>query len=99
MKHRFGYMSGTAVALASVSVVMSVALRAQAPPADLILTNGKIVTVDDRFSIAQAVAVRGARIVAVGTNQDVTRLAGPATRRIDLRGRTMIPGLIDHHGH
>jgi predicted amidohydrolase YtcJ len=72
---------------------------AQTPPADLILTNGKIVTVDERFQLAQAVAVRGDRIVAVGTTQDVGRLAGPNTRRIDLRGRTVLPGLIDNHMH
>jgi predicted amidohydrolase YtcJ len=74
-------------------------LRAQQPQVDLILSNGKIVTVDERFTIAQAVAVAGDRIIAVGTNQDVTRLAGPATRRIDLRGRTVVPGLIDNHMH
>ena len=73
-------------------------LRAQAAP-DLILTNGKIITVDDRFTIAQAVAVRGDRIVAVGTTQEITRLAGPSTRRIDLRGKAVIPGLIDNHAH
>ena len=74
-------------------------LRAQAPQADLILSNGKIITVDERFSIAQAVAIKGDRIVAVGTNQDITRLAGPGTRRIDLRGRAVTPGLIDNHMH
>ena len=67
--------------------------------ADTVLTNGKIITVDDQFSIAQAVAIRGDRIVAVGTNQDIARLAGPATRRIDLRGRSVVPGLIDNHAH
>src|SRR5262245_60963815 len=72
---------------------------AQLLPADVILTNGKIITVDEKFTIAQAVAVRGDRIVAVGTNQEVSRLAGPNTRRIDLRGRSMTPGFIDHHGH
>ena len=66
---------------------------------DTILTNGKVITVDDQFSIAQAVAVRGDRIVAVGTNQDITRLAGPTTRRIDLRGRSVVPGFIDNHAH
>jgi predicted amidohydrolase YtcJ len=76
-----------------------VTLRAQQPAAALILTNGKIVTVDDRFSIAQAVAITGDRIVAVGTTQEIARLAGPSTRRIDLRGRTVIPGLIDNHMH
>jgi predicted amidohydrolase YtcJ len=70
-----------------------------AGPPDLILSNGKIVTVDERFTLAQAVAVRGERVMAVGTNQDIGRLAGPATRRIDLRGRTVLPGLIDNHMH
>ncbi len=69
-------------------------LRAQAPAPDVILSNGKIITVDNRFSIAQAVAVRGDRIVAVGSNQDVTRLAGPNTRRIDLQGKAVVPGMI-----
>ena len=71
---------------------------AQQPP-DLILANGKIVTVDERFSIAQAVAIRGDRILAAGANQEIARLAGPNTRRIDLGGRTVIPGLIDNHIH
>jgi len=73
-------------------------LWAQREP-DVVLVNGKIVTVDDRFSIAQAVAVSGERIVAVGTTADISKLAGASTRRIDLRGRTVIPGLIDNHIH
>jgi predicted amidohydrolase YtcJ len=67
--------------------------------ADTILTNGKIVTVDDRFSIAQAIAVKGGRIVAVGRSRDVTRFGGPVTKVIELNGRTVIPGLIDNHSH
>src|SRR6266404_1210019 len=74
-------------------------LWAQEPAPDMVLSNGKIITVDERFSIAQAVAVRGERIVAVGTNSEITRLAGPDTRRIDLRGRAVTPGLIDNHMH
>ena len=74
-------------------------LRAQQAAPDVILTNGKIITVDERFSIAQAVAIQGDHIVAVGTNQDIGRLAGPSTRRIDLRGRSVTPGLIDNHMH
>src|SRR5665213_558139 len=66
---------------------------------DLILTNGKIITVDERFSIAQAVAIRGDRVVATVTNQEIARLAGPNTRRIDLKGKSVIPGLIDNHMH
>ncbi len=74
-------------------------LQAQQPAPDLILSNGKIITVDDRFTIAQAVAIKGDRIVAVGTNQEMARLAGTNTRRIDLMGRAVIPGLIDNHIH
>ena len=70
-----------------------------AAPADVVLTNGKIITVDDRFSIAQAVAVRGDRIAAVGSSAEIARLAGPNTRRIDLMGRAVVPGLIDNHAH
>jgi predicted amidohydrolase YtcJ len=80
-------------------VALSAATSAQQPAPDLIFSNGKIITVDSTFSIAQAVAVRGDRIVAVGSNQDVTRLAGPNTRRVDLQGRAMVPGLIDNHAH
>jgi predicted amidohydrolase YtcJ len=72
---------------------------AQAQTADKILTNGKIVTVDDRFTIAQALAIRGQRIVAVGSSDEIAKLRGPATETIDLRGRTVIPGLIDNHAH
>ena len=68
--------------------------------ADIILSNGKVVTVDERFTIAQAVAIEGDRIVRVGTDQRGHRAwPGPSTRRIDLRGRTVIPGLIDNHMH
>ncbi len=74
-------------------------LIAQQPAADVLLTGGKIITVDERFPIAQAVAIRGERIVAVGTDQELARLAGPSTRRIDLAGRSVIPGLIDNHMH
>lgn len=74
-------------------------LHAQPPAPDLVITNGKIITVDERFAITQAVAIRGDRIIAVGSNADMARLAGPTTRRIDLKGKTVIPGLIDNHMH
>ena len=73
---------------------------AYAANADLILQNGKIVTVDPRFSIAQAVAIKGNRISAVGSDQAVLAAErGPATRVIDLHGHTVLPGLIDSHVH
>ncbi len=68
-------------------------------PVDVILTGGKVITVDETFTIAQAIAVKGDRIVAVGSNDDISSLAGPATRRIDLAGRAVVPGMIDNHAH
>jgi hypothetical protein len=65
----------------------------------LILYNGKIITVDSSFSIAQAVAIRDGRFTAVGTDEAVRRAAGPSTKVIDLHGRTVIPGLMDGHLH
>ena len=82
-----------------MAIMGAVFLKAQQPAPDLVLLNGKVITVDERFSLAQALAVRGDRLVAVGSNSDVARLAGPNTRRIDLRGRSVIPGLIDNHMH
>jgi predicted amidohydrolase YtcJ len=72
--------------------------RAAAAP-DLVLFHGTVLTVDGKDSIAQALAVRGGKIVAVGTNGEILRLAGARTRRIDLNGRTATPGLIDSHAH
>ncbi len=91
------FWTNTAAAL--FTLMGTTALHAQAAAPDVILFNGKIITVDNRFSIAQAVAVRGDRIVAVGTSQDINRLAGPATRRIDLGGKSVVPGMIDNHAH
>ncbi|HEX8031130.1 MAG TPA: amidohydrolase, partial [Vicinamibacterales bacterium] len=68
-------------------------------PATLVLRNGKIVTVDAATPEAQAVAVRGDRIVAIGSNDNIQRYIGPATQVIDLRGQLAIPGLVESHGH
>lgn len=72
-----------------------------APPAppDLVLVNGTVHTADRAFSSAEAVAVAGSRITAVGTSTRIRALAGPATRIVDLAGRTLIPGLMDNHLH
>ena len=83
---------GAVLAALCYELLRDGALHAQSAPADLILSNGKIITVDERFAIAQAVAIRGERIVAVGTTQEIIRLAGPNTRRIDLRGREIEVG-------
>jgi predicted amidohydrolase YtcJ len=88
---------GVLIAIAGAGAVIRA--QQQAPPADLILVNGKIITVDERFTIAQAIAIRGDRIVAVGSTADIGRLAGQNARRIDLGGKAVIPGLIDNHMH
>ena len=67
--------------------------------ADLIFYNGKVVTVDDDFRIAQAVAVKGDRIIAVGSDGEVRELASPGAKMIDLKGKTVLPGLMDSHVH
>jgi predicted amidohydrolase YtcJ len=84
--------------LLSIAATTSI-LQAQQPTADLILSSGKVITVDERFTIAQAVAIKGERIIAVGTAQDIARFAGPNTKKIDLKGKSVIPGLIDNHMH
>src|SRR5581483_568736 len=80
-------------------LVFVLAIAAAAQEADLVLLHGKIVTVDPDFHIAEALAARGDRIVAVGTNDEIARLAGRATRKIDLHGKTVLPGLMDSHSH
>src|ERR1700745_967687 len=66
---------------------------------DLVLLNGKIMTVDARDSIAQAIAIHDGKIVAARTNDEVRRRASQTARVIDLHGRTATPGLIDTHCH
>ena len=92
--------AGAAAALTLIAgTATSPSVLAQPSAADSIFTNGKIVTVDEQFRIAEAVAVRGDRIVAVGTAAEIGALRGPNTETIDLGGRTVIPGLIDNHMH
>ena len=67
--------------------------------ADLVLTNGKVVTVEEGAPNAQAVAVRGSRIVAVGSSAEIKKLVGPKTQVIDVQGQLVIPGFIEGHGH
>lgn len=71
--------------------------RAAAPT--LVLYNAKVITVDSEFSLAEAVAISGDRIVAVGTSAQMKAIAGPATRLLDLKGQTLLPGLMDNHLH
>jgi len=68
-------------------------------PASLILSHGKILTVDKEFNVHEAIAVRGDRVLATGSNEDVLKLKGPDTQVIDLQGKTVLPGLADSHVH
>src|SRR2546425_4928384 len=91
--------------LAAIGLVCAPALvagcsdRGPEMSADLVLLGGAVVTEDPAHPEAEAVAVRGDSILAVGRNDEVGRRAGPSTRRIDLRGGMVVPGLIDAHGH
>ncbi|MBM3812735.1 MAG: amidohydrolase [Acidimicrobiia bacterium] len=78
-------------------IVCAWALWAQAP--DLIVHNAKVVTVDAQFRIAQAIAVTGDRLLAVGSNTEVLARKGPDTQLIDAGGKTILPGLMDSHVH
>jgi predicted amidohydrolase YtcJ len=70
-----------------------------AQPADLVLRNGKIVTMNAAAPTAQAIAVRGDRIAALGTDADARKWIGPNTKVVDLKGQLAIPGFIEGHGH
>jgi predicted amidohydrolase YtcJ len=86
---------------AALMVVAGSAMQAQAPRpyADLVLRNGKIVTLDGRNQIVQALAITGDRIMAAGSAGDAKRWIGPQTKVIDLGGKLAIPGFIEGHGH
>ncbi|MEE8462972.1 MAG: amidohydrolase, partial [Acidobacteriota bacterium] len=70
---------------------------AQAP--DLIVFNGKIATVDEDMTFVEAMAIRDDTLVSLGSNEDILRLAGPQTKRVDVKGRTVLPGIVDPHRH
>jgi predicted amidohydrolase YtcJ len=67
--------------------------------ADIVLHNGKVITADDNFTIAQALAIRDGKILAVGTDEQILPLAGPKTEKVDLKGRSVLPGFIENHLH
>jgi hypothetical protein len=86
--------------VALVVLVLSIcALPAAAQPPDTVLVNGKIVTLDARSSVREALAIRDGKITALGQSAEIRKLAAPTTRVFDLGGRTVIPGLIDSHLH
>jgi predicted amidohydrolase YtcJ len=90
-----------AATLLVVSAVQVEVVPAAGPPdpPDLILFHAKVVTVDEKFRVVEALAVRGDRIIAAGSDQDVLKLKGAATKVIDAGGKTVLPGLYDSHVH
>ena len=85
------------LALLAASLLLEQTALAAEP--DLILHHGKVVTVNSKFSVQQAMAITGNRITAVGDNESVLRLKGPGTTVTDLEGKLLLPGLIDSHVH
>src|SRR3954447_14755638 len=85
--------------LSAFFVAFTLTTSALAQPADLVLRGGRVITVDKEFRIAQAVAIRDGRFVAVGDNALMGRFVGGDTRIVELGGRTVVPGLIDSHLH
>ena len=84
---------------AFIALIAACESRPAVEPADMVLTNGKVVTVDDAMPEAQAVAMRGGLIVAVGSSDEIADYIGPATEVVDLTGRLAVPGFIEGHGH
>jgi predicted amidohydrolase YtcJ len=82
-----------------LAILAVFAAAAFAQPADAILYHGNIVTVDPQFHIVDSIAIRGDRIIAVGAREKLSTLVGPNTRQIDLKGKTVLPGLMDSHSH
>ena len=94
-----GVLSGTVPGAAGAQASLPAPVTAGTGPADLILTNGKIITVDAAFTVAQALAIAGERILAVGSDAAMARVSGPTTRVVDLKGKAVIPGITDGHAH
>lgn len=81
------------------ALVVSLTACTMEKPADVIIVNGKILTVDEEFSIAEAVAISSDKIKAVGSNKKIRKMADGQCRVIDAEGKTVVPGLIDAHLH
>src|SRR5215212_4932733 len=92
------YAKSLLLFLVAATIVLS-PLGAQGPAPDAIFVNGKILTVDERFSLSEAFAITAGRISGVGTNATIRAQAGAGTVVTDLAGRMVLPGLIDSHVH
>jgi len=91
--------SAPAIVTALAAATAAAAPKAKVKPADTVYINGKVVTVDKKFSIKQAVAVSKGKIVAVGTTKAIEKYVGKKTKVVDLKGKMMLPGINDSHTH
>ncbi len=82
-----------------LALAVLLAAAAQDRPPDLVVVNGRVLTVDAKFSVAEAVAIRDGVFILVGTNGEAMKLVTSKTRVLDAKGRTVVPGLIDSHVH
>ena len=99
MPFRSGAVGVCAVLMLVICTAFAAARSKEAPPADLILHNGYIWTVNDENPTAEALAVRDGKFSAVGSNEEVLKHRGPDTRVVDLGGGFVLPGFIDSHVH
>lgn len=99
MRPRHPTLAGTVAAIAIAAVTAACGAGSGAQTADLVLTNGKVVTVDPDRPEAEAVAISGDTILAVGSASEIDALVGPNTEVIDVGGQLVIPGFIEGHGH
>ena len=99
-RRKFLKAAGTLAAVAATEgSLLRVAAQVTRPSAEMILRNAKIVTVDQNFTIANAIAIGGGRILGLGPDAAMAVHAAPDTRIVDLKGKCVVPGLIDGHAH
>jgi predicted amidohydrolase YtcJ len=85
--------------IVTIALLSFVYVNPQAESADLIFRNGQVYTVNEQQPRAEAIAVKGSRIIFVGTNSEVKKYEGKGTRVVDLKGKTVVPGMTDSHNH
>ncbi|MHB0947905.1 MAG: amidohydrolase [Gemmatimonadaceae bacterium] len=96
---RSALLTAPVAVVALLSVTVAAQQRPASPPAELIVTNARIYTMDESRPVVEALAVRGGRILFAGSGGEAMALRGPATRVLDLDGRTVVPGMVDAHAH
>lgn len=99
MGYRLSFVTAALICNAIMSPVLSATPENKPLTADAVYVNGKVVTMDAAGHVVQALAIRDGKILATGTNKFVKRYADSATKVVDLKGRTVLPGFIDNHAH